>query len=151
MLTSRGLTRILRSAKKALSSAKRTNALFLSAAYLSRASLPSASYTTSNTRPAGATQQQASEYSLERIWNGSLRINSRLTARSYATEVPGAIGHVKTVVGAVVDLQFETESLPPILSALEVQDFHGGLLVLKVAAQARTQPLDGATGYYYWR
>ena len=70
MLTSRGLTRIPRSAKKALSSAKRTNAFFSSAAYLSRTSLPSASYT-SNVRPLRATQQQASESSLERIWSVS--------------------------------------------------------------------------------
>lgn len=46
---------------------------------------------------------------------------------------PGAISHVKTVVGAVVDVQFETEILSPILNALEVQHFHGGHLVLEVA------------------
>ncbi|KAF9652932.1 ATP synthase F1 beta subunit [Thelephora ganbajun] len=131
MLTSRGLARIPRSAKKALSSAKRTNAFFSSAAYLSRASLPSASYNTSNARPVRATQQQAT--------------------RSYATEAPGAIGHVKTVIGAVVDVQFETENLPPILNALEVQDFHGGRLVLEVAAHlgensVRTIAMDGTEG-----
>jgi len=131
MLTSRGLTRIPRSAKKALSSAKRTNAFFSSAAYLSRASLPSGSYTTSNTLSVRASQQQAT--------------------RSYATEAPGAIGHVKTVIGAVVDVQFETDNLPQILNALEVQDFRGGRLVLEVAAHlgensVLTIAMDGTEG-----
>ncbi|KAI5994417.1 P-loop containing nucleoside triphosphate hydrolase protein [Pisolithus albus] len=44
------------------------------------------------------------------------------------------IGTVKTVIGAVVDMQFESDMLPPILNALEVQDFHGGRLVLEVAS-----------------
>jgi F-type H+-transporting ATPase subunit beta len=41
---------------------------------------------------------------------------------------------VKTDIGAVVDVQFETDALLPTLNALEVQDFHGGRLVLKVAS-----------------
>ncbi|KAJ3527056.1 hypothetical protein NM688_g8179 [Phlebia brevispora] len=58
---------------------------------------------------------------------------------------------VKTVIGAVVDVQFETENLPPILNALEVQDFHGGRLVLEVAAHlgensVRTIAMDGTEG-----
>jgi hypothetical protein len=52
-------------------------------------------------------------------------------ACSYATE-PNAIGHVKTVI--VTDVQFETDDLPPILNALEVQDFLNGHLVLEVAS-----------------
>ena len=61
------------------------------------------------------------------------------------------MGHVKTVIGAVVDVQFETENLPPILNALEVQDFHGGRLVLEVAAHlgensVRTIAMDGTEG-----
>lgn len=30
-------------------------------------------------------------------------------------------GHIKSIIGAVVDVQFENSSLPPILNALEVQ------------------------------
>lgn len=76
---------------------------------------------------------------------------TRSTARTYATEALGAVGQVKTVIGAVVDVQFETENLPPILNALEVQDFHGGRLVLEVAAHlgensVRTIAMDGTEG-----
>lgn len=58
---------------------------------------------------------------------------------------------MKTVIGAVVDVQFETETLPPILNALEVQDFHGGRLVLEVASHlgentVRTIAMDGTEG-----
>ena len=61
------------------------------------------------------------------------------------------IGHAKTVIDAVVDVQFETENPPPILNALEVQDFHGGHLVLEVAAHlgensVRTIAMDGTEG-----
>ena len=50
-----------------------------------------------------------------------------------------------------MDVQFETENLPPILNALEVQDFHGGRLVLEVAAHlgensVRTIAMDGTEG-----
>ena len=70
---------------------------------------------------------------------------------SYATEAPRAIGHAKTVIDAVVDVQFETENPLPILNALEVQDFHGGCLVLEVAAHlgenlVRTIAMDGTEG-----
>ena len=57
-----------------------------------------------------------------------------MTARTYATEAKGQVGSVKQVIGAVVDVQFDTENLPPILNALEVQDFHGGRLVLESAS-----------------
>ena len=58
---------------------------------------------------------------------------------------------MKTVIGAVVDVQFETEDLPPILNALEVQDFQSGRLVLEVAAHlgensVRTIAMDGTEG-----
>jgi len=74
-----------------------------------------------------------------------------LIVRSYATEANSNIGSVKTVIGAVVDVQFETENLPPILNALEVQDFQGGRLVLEVAAHlgensVRTIAMDGTEG-----
>ena len=42
------------------------------------------------------------------------------------------MGHVKTVIGAAIHVQFEIVNLPPILNALEVQGFHGGRLVLEV-------------------
>ena len=72
-------------------------------------------------------------------------------ARTYATEAKGQVGSVKTVIGAVVDVQFDTENLPPILNALEVQDFHGGRLVLEVASHlgensVRTIAMDGTEG-----
>ncbi|KAN0118510.1 hypothetical protein V8E52_005240, partial [Russula decolorans] len=35
---------------------------------------------------------------------------------------------VKTAIGAVLHAQFDTEDLPPILNALEVQDFRSGRL-----------------------
>ncbi len=74
-----------------------------------------------------------------------------LAARSYATEAKAQAGTVKTVIGAVVDVQFENENLPPILNALEVQDFHGGRLVLEVASHlgensVRTIAMDGTEG-----
>lgn len=58
------------------------------------------------------------------------------TARGLATEAAskGQTGAVKTVIGPVVDVQFDSEQLPPILNALEVQDVQGGgRLVLEVA------------------
>ena len=75
----------------------------------------------------------------------------RGVARTYATEAKAQVGTVKTVIGAVVDVQFETENLPPILNALEVQDFHGGRLVLEVASHlgensVRTIAMDGTEG-----
>ena len=72
-------------------------------------------------------------------------------ARTYATESPAVVGTVKTVIGAVVDVQFETDNLPPILNALEVQNFSGGRLVLEVASHlgensVRTIAMDGTEG-----
>jgi len=73
-----------------------------------------------------------------------------LDARAYATEAK-ASGKVKTVIGAVVDVQFDTDNLPPILNALEVKDFRGGRLVLEVASHlgensVRTIAMDGTEG-----
>ena len=55
------------------------------------------------------------------------------------------------VIGAVVDVQFDTEDLPPILNALKVQDFCGGCLVLEVTSHlgensVRTIAMDGTKG-----
>lgn len=52
-------------------------------------------------------------------------------ARGLATEVDSQ-GQVRTVIGAVVDVQFDSGNLPPILNALEVQG-HSSRLVLEVA------------------
>jgi F0F1-type ATP synthase beta subunit len=76
-------------------------------------------------------------------------------AARYATEVK-QVGQVKTVIGAVVDVQFESENLPPILNALEVQDFAGGRLVLEVAQHlgentVRTIAMDGTTLFLFLR
>ncbi|KIK20206.1 hypothetical protein PISMIDRAFT_13167 [Pisolithus microcarpus 441] len=60
------------------------------------------------------------------------------------------IGMVKTVIGAIVDMQFESDVLPPILNTLEVQ-VHSGRLVLEVASHlgentVRTIAMDGTEG-----
>ncbi|EOR02759.1 hypothetical protein E3P92_01923 [Wallemia ichthyophaga] len=51
--------------------------------------------------------------------------------RNYATEVK-QVGNIKQVIGAVVDVQFDTEDLPAIFNALEVQH-NGPKVVLEVA------------------
>lgn len=51
--------------------------------------------------------------------------------RRLATEA-GSTGAVRQVIGAVVDVQFESGNLPSILNALEVQG-HENRLVLEVA------------------
>jgi F-type H+-transporting ATPase subunit beta len=77
--------------------------------------------------------------------------------RSYATPSNLQTGAIKTVIGAVVDVHFETENLPPILNALEVQFAEGqtkpegGRLVLEVAQHlgentVRTIAMDGTDG-----
>src|ERR1700722_5974510 len=61
-----------------------------------------------------------------------------------------AEGRIKSVIGAVVDVQFEQDHLPPILNALEVQN-HSSRLVLEVAQHlgentVRTIAMDGTEG-----
>ena len=68
--------------------------------------------------------------------------------RAFAAEAAKA-GRVTQVIGAVVDVQFD-EHLPPILSALEVQD-HDVRLVLEVAQHlgentVRTIAMDATEG-----
>ena len=58
---------------------------------------------------------------------------------------------LSSVIGAVVDVQFEQENLPAILNALEVQDHSGGRLVLEVSQHlgentVRTIAMDGTEG-----
>ncbi|KAJ1653208.1 atp2, beta subunit of the F1 sector of mitochondrial F1F0 ATP synthase [Dispira simplex] len=73
---------------------------------------------------------------------------SLLSARNYATAA--ANGKVRSVIGAVVDVQFDQDNLPPILNALEVQG-HGSRLVLEVSQHlgentVRTIAMDGTEG-----
>lgn len=75
-------------------------------------------------------------------------LSNRKTARTYATATAVNVGSIKTIIGAVVDVHFENENLPPILNALEVEDFAGGRLVLEVAQHlgentVRTIAMDG--------
>ncbi|WVR08969.1 ATP synthase subunit beta, mitochondrial [Kwoniella sp. DSM 27419] len=65
--------------------------------------------------------------------------SSAASARTYATPSNLQTGSIKTVIGAVVDVHFESDNLPPILNALDVQfpegaeKPEGGRLVLEVA------------------
>lgn len=59
-------------------------------------------------------------------------------------------GQIKSIIGAIVDVQFEDNHLPPILNALEVQGGQGRL-VLEVAQHlgentVRTIAMDGTEG-----
>ncbi|KAJ1908377.1 atp2, beta subunit of the F1 sector of mitochondrial F1F0 ATP synthase [Tieghemiomyces parasiticus] len=73
---------------------------------------------------------------------------SLLASRSMATAIAG--GKVRSIIGAVVDVQFDQETLPPILNALEVQG-HSTRLVLEVSQHlgentVRTIAMDGTEG-----
>ncbi|PWN30065.1 putative ATP2-F1F0-ATPase complex, F1 beta subunit [Jaminaea rosea] len=72
-------------------------------------------------------------------------------ARGLATPAQGQMGAVKSVIGPVVDVQFDTEDLPAIYNALDVQDVKGARLVLEVAQHlgentVRTIAMDGTEG-----
>lgn len=64
---------------------------------------------------------------------------SPIAKRSYATPAAAQVGTIKTVIGAVVDVHFDSDNLPPILNALDIQfESHqqkpeGGRLVLEVS------------------
>ncbi|KAJ9052426.1 atp2, beta subunit of the F1 sector of mitochondrial F1F0 ATP synthase [Entomophthora muscae] len=79
-----------------------------------------------------------------------VKLSSALrNVRSYATEKTYA-GQIRSVIGAVVDVQFEQDSLPPILNALEVQN-HNVRLVLEVSQHlgentVRCIAMDGTEG-----
>jgi len=71
------------------------------------------------------------------------------TNRDYAAKAASTDGKIVAVIGAVVDVQFET-NLPPILNALEVQN-RSPRLVLEVAQHlgentVRTIAMDGTEG-----
>jgi F-type H+-transporting ATPase subunit beta len=58
---------------------------------------------------------------------------------------------ISSVIGAVVDVQFDQDNLPAILNALEVKDHSGGRLVLEVSQHlgentVRTIAMDGTEG-----
>ncbi|WVO22454.1 ATP synthase subunit beta, mitochondrial [Cryptococcus decagattii] len=78
-------------------------------------------------------------------------------ARTYATPAGLQTGSIKTVIGAVVDVHFDSDNLPPILNALDVQFGEGqtapegGRLVLEVAQHlgentVRCIAMDGTDG-----
>ena len=145
MLHSRGA--VARLSKRAFNSAKRTNAFF-STATLPRLALPSIANSSSLSRPSQTCPPVPGTHSLPCCIGDFLNF---FLVRTYATEAKGTTGFVKTVIGAVVDVQFETDDLPPILNALEVQGFHGGRLVLEVASHlgensVRTIAMDGTEG-----
>jgi F-type H+-transporting ATPase subunit beta len=86
-------------------------------------------------------------FSVARAALGPLRGSVAPQARTYAAAA--ATGKVVSVIGAVVDVQFDGD-LPPILNALEVQD-HDIRLVLEVAQHlgentVRTIAMDGTEG-----
>ncbi|KAG0182462.1 atp2, beta subunit of the F1 sector of mitochondrial F1F0 ATP synthase, partial [Apophysomyces sp. BC1021] len=74
-------------------------------------------------------------------------------ARTYASAAAAnsTAGQIRSVIGAVVDVQFDQDNLPAILNALEVQDHAGGRLVLEVSQHlgentVRTIAMDGTEG-----
>lgn len=77
---------------------------------------------------------------IRHILESDTNTHSPSAKRTYATPASGhAVGQIKTVIGAVVDVQFDTENLPAILNALEIQFEgnqqapEGGRLVLECA------------------
>jgi F-type H+-transporting ATPase subunit beta len=149
MLTTRGV--VARLSKRALKNANKTNAFFSSSALIQRVAIPASTHS----RSAASRPSHASASPLGNFYPLLVFLVFFLTfssaSRTYATEAKGAVGSVKTVIGAVVDVQFETDNLPPILNALEVQNFSGGRLVLEVASHlgensVRTIAMDGTEG-----
>ncbi|KAJ1867109.1 atp2, beta subunit of the F1 sector of mitochondrial F1F0 ATP synthase [Coemansia sp. RSA 1722] len=88
--------------------------------------------------------------SVSRVATKASRVSN---LRKYATEAASkaaAAGQVRQVIGAVVDVQFEQDNLPPILNALELNN-NGTRLVLEVAQHlgentVRTIAMDGTEG-----
>ncbi|KAG1758963.1 putative ATP synthase subunit beta [Suillus occidentalis] len=77
--------------------------------------------------------------------------------QAHARRTEQGVAKLKLVLQDILDAAkkedegFETNALPPILNALEVQDFHGGRLVLEVASHlgensVRTIAMDGTEG-----
>ncbi|KAL5364145.1 ATP synthase subunit beta, mitochondrial [Aspergillus floccosus] len=95
-----------------------------------------------------------------RLWRGKvpskLRVPPyapRLGYCRYSTDAPGETdrqGRIHTVIGAVVDVKFNTDRLPPILNSLETTN-QGNKLVLEVAQHlgektVRCIAMDGTEG-----
>ncbi|ODQ63676.1 ATP synthase subunit beta mitochondrial precursor [Nadsonia fulvescens var. elongata DSM 6958] len=88
-----------------------------------------------------------------RLSRAAIRVaqaNNRTFARTLATKTV-ADGKVRTVIGAVVDVQFEQDNLPAILNALEIKQANGDKLVLEVAQHlgentVRAIAMDGTEG-----
>lgn len=88
------------------------------------------------------------------IWRHYRRQGSRALsteASSSSSSSAVRVGAIKSVIGAVVDVQFDQGELPLILNALEVQDHAGGRLVLEVSQHlgentVRTIAMDGTEG-----
>ncbi|CAJ1334613.1 unnamed protein product, partial [Effrenium voratum] len=93
----------------------------------------------------------ASDVAMRAVLSGQARRLNR-PCRGFAAEAAktaASAGKVSQVIGAVVDVQFES-ALPPILNALEVKDFEHRL-VLEVAQHlgenmVRTIAMDGTDG-----
>jgi F-type H+-transporting ATPase subunit beta len=82
------------------------------------------------------------------VASSSPAASSGAAAKSGAAGKPG---QVKSIIGAIVDVEFEGGHLPSILNALEVQGHRGGRLVLEVAqhlgdSTVRTIAMDGTEG-----
>ncbi|KAJ1833788.1 atp2, beta subunit of the F1 sector of mitochondrial F1F0 ATP synthase, partial [Coemansia sp. RSA 2703] len=63
--------------------------------------------------------------SVSRVATKASRLARTSNLRKYATEAAAktvAAGQVRQVIGAVVDVQFEQDNLPPILNALELDN-----------------------------
>src|SRR4051812_35816063 len=77
-----------------------------------------------------------------------LLLHEMIGRRFYASEAN--TGTIQAVIGAVVDVQFDEKSLPPILNSLEVKK-EGSRLVLEVSQHlgqnvVRTIAMDGTEG-----
>ncbi|KAJ2611643.1 atp2, beta subunit of the F1 sector of mitochondrial F1F0 ATP synthase [Coemansia sp. RSA 1365] len=90
--------------------------------------------------------------SVSRVAHKATRLTRTSALRKYATEAAKSVdaGKVRQVIGAVVDVQFEQDNLPPILNALEVNN-NGTRLVLEVSQHlgentVRTIAMDGTEG-----
>ncbi|KEI37526.1 uncharacterized protein L969DRAFT_89476 [Mixia osmundae IAM 14324] len=75
-----------------------------------------------------------------------------VAGRSYATEAGEKAGQIKAIIGAVVDVHFDGDILPPIFNALNVMTSDGKRAVVCEVAQhlgentVRTIAMDGTEG-----
>ena len=91
---------------------------------------------------------------VSKLYTAAATSSKTLLKRSMATSAaatPVAVGKVRAVIGAIVDVQFEQSNLPAILNALVIKTPTGGDLVLEVAQHlgentVRTIAMDGTEG-----